>query len=80
MKKIIIIPVLVVVTVMILVNLAGILVGLLIMATDTSCEAPCDGSAMAAGAVWSLAFAASLVLAFLLAIGTTIYLRVRNLG
>lgn len=41
----------------------GVVLGILVMANDQPCESPCDGGAMAAGAIWVLSFRAAFALA-----------------
>jgi hypothetical protein len=78
MKKVFLKSALVFVGVWAVTSLAGFLLGIWVVASEGKCESPCDGSAMAAGFIWSLSFAAGLIFAFIAAISTAVYLRFKN--
>ena len=62
-------------------SLAGIILGILIMVRNpcepTSPSDPCDGSAMAAGMIWSLSFTASFILGIIGGIAMFVFLLVK---
>ena len=78
MKKIFLKSALVFVGVLAGVSFAGFLLGVWVVMSQDHCEPPCDGAAMAAGFIWILGFEASLILAFILAMATAVYLRLKH--
>ena len=78
MKKVFLKSVLVFIGVLVVVSLAGFLLGFWVMVSEKKCEAPCDGAAMAAGFIWIFGFEAGIVLAFIAATTTAIYLRLKH--
>ncbi|MEJ7861479.1 MAG: hypothetical protein WKF90_07565 [Pyrinomonadaceae bacterium] len=61
-------------------SLAGIIFGISIMeeCKPISPSDPCDGGAMAAGFIWTLAFMASLILGFVAGISTFLFLKFKS--
>ncbi len=55
----------------------SIISGLLLMRNNGHCDAPCDGGAMAAVAMWYVGFFGSLILGFLAGVLTFIILLVK---
>ena len=78
MKRVFLKSALVFVGVLVVVSLAGFLLGFWVMFSDEKCEPPCDGAAMAAGFIWILGFEAGIVLALIAAITTAVYLKLKH--
>ncbi len=59
-------------------SVVGIILGILIMVMNPckpiSASDPCDGSAMAAGAIWSLSFMASFILGIIVGVAMFVFL------
>jgi len=78
MKKIFLKSALIFVGVLAGVSFVGFLLGAWVLMSKDHCEPPCHGAAMAAGFVWILGFEASLILAFIAAMATAVYLRLKQ--
>ncbi len=60
--------------------IAGIILGLVAMGYSEPCQVNdvCDGGAMAAGAIWSLSFIASLVLAVIVSLLLYLFIKFKT--